>query len=222
MLPTKIWMEQTLCGVFHPILLSIANPSYRSPPEFTTNVPYRDFVELPADADVFWDASDLVSSQETSLNFGHLSSSSYAGSWTDASYTDLLSWSPNSSITAPDSTRASLASAAPDSTRADVALAPKLPQHDAMDLEQTPAYEQIDPRDVILPLPHSCPMQHYPSLSYPSPSDEASVQPAPAAPTPQNDQSLSCSEDPFMGWASKRASQMFDEYNWVLSHVETL
>lgn len=30
------------------------------------------------------------------------------------------------------------------------------------------------------------------------------------------------SEDPFMGWASKRASHLFDDYGWVLSHVEAL
>jgi hypothetical protein len=30
------------------------------------------------------------------------------------------------------------------------------------------------------------------------------------------------SEDPFMGWASKRASHLFADYGWVLSHVETL
>lgn len=31
-----------------------------------------------------------------------------------------------------------------------------------------------------------------------------------------------CSEDPFMGWAIKRTSQMCEDYGWVLSHVETL
>jgi hypothetical protein len=30
------------------------------------------------------------------------------------------------------------------------------------------------------------------------------------------------SDDPFMGWASKRSSQMCEDYGWVLSHVETL
>jgi hypothetical protein len=29
-------------------------------------------------------------------------------------------------------------------------------------------------------------------------------------------------DDPFMGWASKRASHNFDDYGWVLSHVENL
>lgn len=39
------------------------------------------------------------------------------------------------------------------------------------------------------------------------------------------DQALStfnASDDPFMGWASKRASHLFDDYGWVLSHVEAL
>jgi hypothetical protein len=31
-----------------------------------------------------------------------------------------------------------------------------------------------------------------------------------------------CSEDPFMGWASKKANHLFDDYGWVLSHVEHL
>lgn len=30
------------------------------------------------------------------------------------------------------------------------------------------------------------------------------------------------SDDPFMGWTSKRASQMCEDYGWVLSHVGTL
>jgi hypothetical protein len=30
------------------------------------------------------------------------------------------------------------------------------------------------------------------------------------------------SDDPFMGWASKRASHNLDDYGWVLSHVENL
>lgn len=29
-------------------------------------------------------------------------------------------------------------------------------------------------------------------------------------------------DDPFMGWANKRASHNFDDYGWVLSHVENL
>ena len=38
----------------------------------------------------------------------------------------------------------------------------------------------------------------------------------------QNPPSTQCSDDPFMGWASKRTSQMCEDYGWVLSHVETL
>lgn len=33
---------------------------------------------------------------------------------------------------------------------------------------------------------------------------------------------FNASDDPFMGWASKRASHLFDDYGWVLSHVEAL
>jgi hypothetical protein len=29
-------------------------------------------------------------------------------------------------------------------------------------------------------------------------------------------------EDPFMGWTNKTASQICDDYGWVLSHVGTL
>lgn len=29
-------------------------------------------------------------------------------------------------------------------------------------------------------------------------------------------------DDPFMGWATKRASNLADEYGWVLSHVQAL
>jgi hypothetical protein len=31
-----------------------------------------------------------------------------------------------------------------------------------------------------------------------------------------------CNDDPFMGWASKKANHLFDDYGWVFSHVENL
>lgn len=45
-----------------------------------------------------------------------------------------------------------------------------------------------------------------------------------SVPMPQELPLLAChaTEDPFMGWASKRASSLLDEYGWVLSHVEAL
>lgn len=42
----------------------------------------------------------------------------------------------------------------------------------------------------------------------------------PAAGEPED--AVLCSEDPFMGWASKKANHLFDDYGWVLSHVEHL
>jgi hypothetical protein len=38
----------------------------------------------------------------------------------------------------------------------------------------------------------------------------------------QSEEALMCNEDPFMGWASKKANHLFDDYGWVLSHVENL
>ncbi|KAE8447042.1 hypothetical protein EG329_011177 [Mollisiaceae sp. DMI_Dod_QoI] len=174
----------------------------------TVPTPPREFAMVPGDADVFWDAADQVNTQEAILSFGHLSTSSYAGSWTDSSYTDLLSWSPNSScLTAPDSMRGSLAPAP------EIPHLASLPGADIASFD--PTVEQGD-------LAQRCPMQHYPSLSYPSPSDDAAAQQQLAAPIAQAEQTLTCSEDPFMGWASKKANQVFDDYGWVLSHVETL
>ena len=37
---------------------------------------------------------------------------------------------------------------------------------------------------------------------------------------PEN--TMVASDDPFMGWATKRASQVVEDYGWVLSHVGTL
>jgi hypothetical protein len=37
-----------------------------------------------------------------------------------------------------------------------------------------------------------------------------------------NQPGMEYGEDPFMGWADKRASQTIEEYDWVLSHVEQL
>lgn len=37
-----------------------------------------------------------------------------------------------------------------------------------------------------------------------------------------SDQPTQCSEDPFMGWAAKRVSHAFEDYSWLLSHVESL
>lgn len=175
--------------------------------------PQGDFVAIQPDADVFWDPSEQLNTNEAILNFGHLSNSSYAGSWTDGSFTDLMSWSPNSScLTAPDSTRGSLAAA------------PELPKHGSLMGPQMSAFDAIqdDLHNAPLPIPHTCPLQQYPSLSYPSPSAESSAQNPLATPLASTDPTLTCSEDPFMGWASKKANQMFDNYGWVLSHVETL
>jgi hypothetical protein len=40
--------------------------------------------------------------------------------------------------------------------------------------------------------------------------------------TVESEEAVLCSEDPFMGWASKKANHLFDDYGWVLSHVEHL
>lgn len=190
-----------------------ANPTTEGPgtmPGDMSNTPQGDFVTIPSEADVFWDPAEAGNMDDAMLNFGHLSTSSYAGSWTDGSFTDLMSWSPKSScLTAPDSTRGSLAGV------------PELPQQDSSMEHFDATQEQADLRNAPLPVPHTCPLQQYPSLSYPSPSDEASAQQSLAAPA-QMDQTFTCSEDPFMGWASKKANQMIDDYGWVLSHVETL
>lgn len=191
-----------------------ANPVHRPHPEAPFDAPYMDSINSPPDTDVYWDASDLIDRQETSLNFG-LSTSSYTESWANSSNTDLLSWSPNSSyLTAQDSIRGSI-SGTGNTTEAPL---------DALSMTTISAISdlnfQVDTKDIPLPAPHNCPLQQYPSLSYPSPTGRLSTQiPAPAGHT---EQTLACSEDPFMGWASKKSGQMFDEYNWVLSHVEIL
>jgi len=59
--------------------------------------------------------------------------------------------------------------------------------------------------------------QTYTALLLENP-DETSLQPNAA----QSDEALICSDDPFMGWASKKANHLFDDYGWVLSHVENL
>lgn len=189
--------------------------SYRRTPEAAVNVSSIDFANPPPESDVFWDALDLVDNQETCLNFG-LSTSSYEGSWSDSSHADLNTWSPNSScLTAPDSTSGNLSIMLPEG----------LPGTNTSSTAHIPELSdvnfQVDAKDISLPVPHTCPLQQYPSLSYPQPSDTTSAQHMPAS-SLHNEQTLACSEDPFMGWANKRASQMFDEYNWVLSHVETL
>lgn len=175
-----------------------------------SNTPQGDLVGVPPDADVFWDLAEPGNMNDAMLNIGQLSTSSYAGSWTDGSFTDLMSWSPNSScLTAPDSTRGSLTGL------------PELPQQDPLMGHFDATQEQADLCNAPLPIPHTCPLQQYPSLSYPSPSDEPSAQQPLAAPALM-DRTLTYSEDPFMGWASKKANQMIDDYGWVLSHVETL
>ena len=39
---------------------------------------------------------------------------------------------------------------------------------------------------------------------------------------PLGDTTAGYSEDPFMGWTSKRTSQIREDYGWVLSHVGSL
>lgn len=62
------------------------------------------------------------------------------------------------------------------------------------------------------------PHQAYTPTSTESP-DQISLEPSAG----WSEEALLCNEDPFMGsWASQKANHLFHDYDWVLSHVETL
>lgn len=81
-------------------------------------------------------------------------------------------------------------------------------QATGIEAEITSQMQTFDSKDV-----------HANDISYMPPTEN----PADLSTFEFNELEMPCSgEDPFMGWGSKRASHNFDDYGWVLSHVENL
>jgi hypothetical protein len=185
----------------------VANPIFRDTaiassrqagPKEDADAPFE------AETDVFWDApqqdTTAAVSDDSLLSFGSINSLST--SWTDNSHAGPSPWSSWSSYaptqnSTPGSNGFAQVIGIDEKTESHVF---DETQAQVFGANQSTDLDQIC--DVSL-------LENHLETSIP-PSLDSSGKP------------LQSSEDPFMGWATKRASHMFDDYGWVLSHVETL
>jgi hypothetical protein len=183
-----------------------------------------------AGAEVFWDAfkqspqdSSEVQGHNSILNFGD------SGYWTENDGAGPIPWSSCNNYPAfPESLEGNffspgLAPSARDNVETFAGQNPHSLIFNATDASLSNSC-MANSQNLILP-PHQDP----PTLSDETPHQtytalvlENSVGTSLTPFVGQSEETLMCSEDPFMGWASKKANHLFDDYGWVLSHVENL
>lgn len=159
------------------------------------------------DLDVFFDAKDASSlvMQDSFLGLDHPTTSSNSTTWTDNLDLGEMAWSSTGTFP-------TIQESAPNEF-----LMNTTPLQ-AMEVDDNSMHafnEHFIAQDTFaapnLPavLEENIQMEHDTSAA-----DSIALQQSLAA--------FNASDDPFMGWASKRANHLFDDYGWVLSHVEAL
>jgi hypothetical protein len=191
----------------------------------TETIPNRAVTE------VFWDAFEqdplTLQSKQSISSFGDLASNNDSGYWTDSDQVGAIPWnSYNPYPTFPEPQEGNLFSLRPD-TREDIQAFPDLEEHARASNTVDSNFRnssiadskslQLSPHQDSPALPDETSDRTYTALLLEDPA-QISLQPSPAQP----EETLMCSDDPFMGWASKKANHLFDDYGWVLSHVENL
>ncbi|KAF4629768.1 hypothetical protein G7Y89_g8378 [Cudoniella acicularis] len=186
-------------------------------------------VPLPAEADLFWDAFEPdplgLRAQNSELDFGDIASNNDSGYWTDSERIAPITWSSCGNYPAFPSPAALDGNIFPPEVQTTDNIAKCGAQKETHGhVFNTPEQRFGNSRTSHLLSP-----SHQDS---PTPSDETPDQTytalVPDALTQnsleqgQSGEALMCSDDPFMGWASKKAHHLFDDYGWVLSHVENL
>jgi hypothetical protein len=191
------------------------------------DIPQLTHVTSLARSDVFWDAFEQHSldfqAESSLLSFADVASNSDSGYWTDSDLVCPIPWSSCSNYPAfPES---SLEGNLPP------------PEIESRDNTETSSRQQAHPhvfnatesssRDICITRAQG--------LNLPSQgSDETQLHTCTAiliespakvllesSPGPSAEE-LKCSDDPFMGsWASEK-DHLFDDYGWVLHHVENL
>lgn len=185
-----------------------------------------------AEADVFWDAFEqdplAVQAQNSLLSFGDMASNSDSGYWTDSDHVGPIPWTSCSNYPAyPGSvlegdlyppeveTRDSIEACARQEAHTRVFTATDSSSSNSCMAEahNLVLSSQQDPPTLSDETPH----RTYTTLLLDNPAQTSLGSSA-----GKSEEVLMCSDDPFMGWASKKAHHLFDDYGWVLSHVENL
>jgi hypothetical protein len=168
----------------------------------TNHDPYQ------VEGDLFWEApehSEISFNEGSSLqSFDHSSINSELLSWAETSQTTDYSLRSHGSHTSNEPSPFSTKNLAADLGT-------------GQNIEAGAQEEFRQPHQCVLPTEGVSQMSSDSSL-------EHSSQWYPQALSPMSGKTLldMYSDDPFMGWANKRSSQMCEDYGWVLSHVETL
>ena len=192
---------------------------------------HAEYVPIPAAPEVFWDAFEqealALHAKHSVSSFGDLASNNDSGYWTDSDQVGAIPWNSYSHYPAfPEPLEGNHFSPGLD-TGDDIEAFPGLKTHaltsnivdsnlrnssiaDAQGLRFPPHQESPALSDETSD-------QTYTALSLDGPAQIRS-QLSPG----HSEEALMCSDDPFMGWASKKANHLFDDYGWVLSHVENL
>lgn len=154
-----------------------------------------------SDADSPWDASDesmAIDDPEIEMNFDGTHANLSSTGWDES---DNVPWhSLSSQVPVPG---------IPSETGHSIFYGQTVPEPI---MEISP--KQLEEFNSVAPFHEQLPDQtvgDFPQVDLWQPSD-----------TVTSDEPFLCNEDPFMGWASKRATKAVDDYGWVLSHVETL
>lgn len=186
-----------------------------------------------AEVDVFWDTFEqdplAIQAQNSLLSFADMASNSDSWYWTDNDPVGPIPWTSGSNypvypgsvlegdlyppdVETRDSTEVCARQEAharvfpaTDSSSSNSCLA------EAHNLVLSP--QQEDPPTLSDETPH----RTYTTLSLDKPAQTSLRLSA-----GQSEEAIMCSDDPFMGWASRKAHHLFDDYGWVLSRVENL
>ena len=161
------------------------------------------------DLDVFFDAPDSSAlsglMQDSFLGLNHPTTSSDSTTWTDSTDLGEMAWS-STSIFPPIS----------ESMCTNFAVeAPPLQNMEVIEHQMTAFDDLCFPQDTFT-------AQNLPAVLEENMQVDDNTTAMDATTLEQSLSTFNASDDPFMGWASKRASHLFDDYGWVLSHVEAL
>jgi hypothetical protein len=196
------------------------------------DMPQDEHLPSLASSDVFWGAfeQDLLDLQAENslLSFADMASNSDSGYWTDSDRVGSIPWSSCSNYPAfPESLLQGnlfpLGVESRDNT--ETSARKQVYSHVFNETDSSPSNPCItEAQGLILPL------QDSPTLSDETPHQTCTVllgeRPTQTLLGPsagQSEEALMCSDDPFMGsWSNEKAHHLFDDYGWVLYHVENL
>lgn len=179
-------------------------------------------------SDIFWDAfepdTSKLQSKSSILSFADIASNSDSGYWTD---NDPTAWIPHNDYPAiPGSSHKESHLTAFATVNDKQNLLPHQASFNMFDATTTSLEDRSveDVQEIALA------QQNLPGLSddhlnttYPPPLTESPDALLMNPSIGNSYEALMSSQDPFMGsWASEKAHHLFDDYGWVLHHVENL